>query len=300
MGYSLGMTAAFETFGLPEDPWDELIHQGDVDERSVAAVPRLLAALEAGTHDDAGLLYLLAAMCVGRPERAAATIRDTVRPGTELLKAFLPASEEDVRAGAVGALAAAEAVDDETADRLADLARRDDAAVVRAHAMLGLGLFDGPDDPLLERMAEDEDPTVRHAAALALAHRGHTDERVVGVHVDALLDAGEHESPTERPPWDALYPDWTAELTAIGPAAVIAIPRLVEELPRLEPWLAVDVAAIALELTREDEDLRSDVLRALVDADPPWKRRLELGARLEEEGLPPARDDLRRRIAGLR
>jgi hypothetical protein len=70
-----------ETFELPEDPWDELLHQGDVFEESVHATPAIVAALERGTDDDTTWLHVLAAMCVGRPERRAERIRTEAKRG---------------------------------------------------------------------------------------------------------------------------------------------------------------------------------------------------------------------------
>jgi hypothetical protein len=284
-----------ETSELPEDPWDELIHQGDVFPESVRAVPAILDALEAGTDDDASWLYLLAAMCVGRPKRRAAEIREAARAGAATYRQLLADAGADVRDGAIGVLVAAKAVKAEDRRRFVTMARDDPDTRVRGSAALALGIGEGSESEL-ERLLDD--PDVRHPAALALAQREHVDDLVVRILAEELIATADRPSPTELPPWDALYPDWTRELSSLGDAARPAIPLLLDALPHAPPWLGVNLVEAALDIAGRDEALRREIAASLVDTDRPWERADELEYRLGDRGLAPGRDELRDWLAG--
>lgn len=284
-----------ETFGLPEDPWDELIHQGDVFPESVRAVPAILDALEAGTDDDANWLYLLAAMCFGRPERRAEEIREAARAGARTYRRLLEDDRGDAREAAIGILVAAEAAEAVDRARFERMADGDPETRVRMSAALALGVLGGS-EAALERLLHDED--VRHAAALALAKGNRVDDRVVRILAEELIDVSEVRSPTELPPWAASYPDWSEELSSLGRAARPAIPLLLDALPHAPPWLGVDVVDAALRIAARDDDLRREIVRRLVESDAPWERGSELEYRLRGHRLPRRRDELRDWLAG--
>jgi hypothetical protein len=278
-----------ETSELPTDPWQELLHQGDLLEESDAATPAIVDALSRGTDDDANWLYLLAAMAVGRPETRAGRIRDEIATGADTWRRLLRADDAETRAGAVAVLVVSGAATADDGRELARLGRDDDATVVRAHAALGLGVTAGYERDL-EDLLDDRDSIVAHAAALALARLGRRDERIA-VTLGRALIAGA-ESPTERPPWDELYADWPDELVGLGEAARPVLPMLLDALETTEDPLLPVLADAALAIAADDDD-RREVARRLVSRSAELWKRAHLRSTPADHGLPERRDALR-------
>lgn len=278
--------------------WDELIDQGNVFPESVERTPELVAAVRRGAEDPADLMYLLAAMSVGKPDRLAERIRALVREGADAYVGLLDADDAEVRVAAVSVLVAAEAGE---ADRLARLAD-DVEPLVRMTAALAFGAL-GARIGVVERLLEDGDATVRHAAALALQKVSRIDQRVVQTLVrGALNDDG--EVPRERPPWDVLYPDASLSVLELDPPMLEpALPFLLGRLGEGERVEALSAAELALEIAfgkrragakapKRLTPLQRDVLERLAGGSDAWKSRAHMESVMSDYGLPTKRREL--------
>jgi HEAT repeat protein len=271
-----------------DELWEDVYHQGSVFPASVEAVPAFLGAAEHGDDPDFPL-YMLAAMCVGRPPNTAARIREEARKGRELFRRL-------AGAGGIAALVASDAAGPEDVPML----RRclaDDRKDARANAALALGVL-GETDGLERLVADDPEQGVRWAAAAALSREGVASERVVSALARGVVEGVEPDRLQGLPPWDELYPHYSAALNdlpadALGPA----VPILLEALDSKDPWEVVDATEAPLGLTTSD-DVRDEALRRIARNRAGWKRPYELGRALEDHGLPGTRDELRARLAG--
>jgi HEAT repeat protein len=280
-----------------EDLWDELIHQGDVSRASLERVPELVTALEQGADDPADLLYLLAALCVGKPERLAEQIRVAAGRGAPAYAKLLDHEEAEVCAAALSALVAVDAADVEQVARLAD----DPDPLVRATTALALGVL-GARLVFVERLLEDEDVTVRYAAALALQKLARIDARVVHTLVRTALDE-ESSVATDRPPWDSLYPLPDEAALSLAPELVeLEVPFLLDEVGTAEGPRALVAVDLLLQLAFDKRvrsaaslsPLQRRVLERLAAGSKAWRWYAQMESWLGVHGLPTKRADLQR------
>jgi HEAT repeat protein len=282
------------------DLWDELIREGDLVPQSVERAPELVAAVEQGTGDAAELMYLLAALSRGRPERLADRIRPVARAGAEAYAGLLDAEDPEVRAAAASVLIATEAGD---ADRLARLAD-DVEPLVRMTAGLAFGVLEARIG-VIERLLEDEDPAVRQASALALQKVARIDQRVVQTLVRGAITE-EGDAPRDRPPWDTFYPDAYEAVLQLGfPMLEPALPFLLDRIGEADRVEALGAAELALELAfgapragaklpKRLTPLQRDVVERLAAGSDAWKSRAQMESLMSDYGLPEKRRELER------
>lgn len=287
---------------------NEIDRRGDVNQASLDALPKVLEALEGGTPDAAGLLYVIAGMAVGRPERIAERIRAAGLAAKDTLARSLTADSADARAGAVSALVAVGASD---TDRIARLAG-DQSPLVRRTVALAFGVS-AARITVVERLLEDDDETVRYAAALALQKVERLDQRVARTLAAGAAAPAVATPATDSAPWSKLYPQAEDALSALAPELVEPIlPLLLDRFRGTAGSEATSSAELLLKLgfgsrpqrprTKPPTRLTAvqrDVLDLLAAGGDAWKARARMAAALGAYGLPAKRADLQRWLKSI-
>ena len=317
--------------------YEALWHHGTVYEASALSIPFLLEMLQdPGVQEKEQILLLLAHLATGESCPNAYSIphhrrmdltfpgseempplqtawlqrtHDAARQGIPLIARCLDAPEMALRVHAAFLLACFPLEGQKIADLLCKRLHNEDDASVKASILLSLGVLELDEMPITTMLDEYLDAAypalIRLAAAISLTrlHPQSPPHNALRILMHALT-VTEISDLYATLPW--AEQDIACDVSRLlcqfdHSVADFVLPRLLDVLPLVDPYSAVQVASTLLELSgieahrqrRAFSPIQQEILQALVENRSIWMLSNAIASILETFALPPDRASLR-------